>query len=143
MPAETAPLVITVEVPGSEVRPGDDYEFLGAVHRITRVEPYSHPVVTGGEAWLSASADTSERLGKAAWGITIHPGKLTRVTRVAPDLTHVQRTVLRAISAAPHGSLNDPALARAAELWREGLVAGSPGHGYEITRAGYQVLGAR
>lgn len=143
MPAETAPLVITVEVPGSEVRPGDDYEFLGAVHRITRVEPYSHPVVTGGETWLSASADTSERLGRAAWGITIHPGKLIRVTRVVPDLTRAQLTMLRSIHAAPSGPLSELALDVAAELHRMGLAAGSRERGYRITRAGIQVLGAR
>jgi len=137
------PEVITVEVPGSEVRPGDDYEFLGKVHRITRVEPYSHPVVTRGETWLSASADTSERAYKAAWGITVHPDRLIRVTRLAPELNHVQAVTLRVIMSSPHGPLSEPALALADELLRMGLAAGSREHGYEITRAGLQVLGAR
>lgn len=125
--------VITVEVPGSEVRPGDDYHFLSSTHRITRVEPYRHPVVTRGETWLTAYADTPEAMYQAAWGITVHPGKLTRVTRLAPELTRGQRSVLRSVMAAPGGPLSALALDVAAELYRMGLALGSPEHGYRVT----------
>lgn len=58
---------------GRDVVVGDDIIFLGTPHRITRIEPYTHPVVTGGETWATAYADTSAAAYQAAWGITLEP----------------------------------------------------------------------
>jgi len=49
-------------VRGSEVREGDLIEFLGEWHRVSAVEPYTHPVV-GPMAGIARSAD--------GWGITL------------------------------------------------------------------------
>lgn len=61
----------TVVVKGQHVKVGDDLWFLGRPHRITRIEPYRHPVITRGEDWRTASSDGPDGVGKAAWGITL------------------------------------------------------------------------
>jgi hypothetical protein len=61
----------TVRVHAADVRVGDILWFLGKPHMITRIEPYAHPVVTGGEEWAIASFDGPEGIGKNAWGITL------------------------------------------------------------------------
>lgn len=58
-------------VKGQDVRVGDDLWFLGTPHRITRIEPYVHSVVTRGEEWRIAYADTPERAYRNAWGMTL------------------------------------------------------------------------
>jgi hypothetical protein len=60
---------------GSEIKVGDDLLFLGAVHRITDLRPYSHPVVTGGEVWRTAYSRTpaETQVSDRTWGITIDP----------------------------------------------------------------------
>ncbi len=61
----------TAMIKGQEVRVGDDLWSMGTPHRITRIEPYAHPVVTRGEQWRQACSDGPEGVGKAAWGITL------------------------------------------------------------------------
>jgi hypothetical protein len=137
------PEVITVDVPWDGVRPGDDLTFLSSVHRITRVEPYSHPVVTRGATWAIACADTQQRCYRAAWGITLSPGSHYEVTRRAPVLTGPQRAVLGFLAASGEDLLafrDEESLAVTAELRLAGLAVGSPEHGYRITDAGVQVL---
>jgi len=68
-------------VKGSEVKVGDDLMFVGRPHRITRIEPYAHPVVTQGETWAIAYADAPQAMAKAAWGITLEPD--TRAYEIA------------------------------------------------------------
>ena len=68
-------------VKGSEVKVGDDLIFAGTPHRITRIEPYVHPVVTHGETWATAYADTPKAAYKIAWGITLEPD--TRAYEIA------------------------------------------------------------
>jgi hypothetical protein len=68
-----------------EVQAGDDLMFPGTPHRITRIEPYTDPVVTRGETWAIACADTPSASGKAARGITLSPGGAYEVAgRPAP-----------------------------------------------------------
>lgn len=75
--------VMTMRIAGSEVRVGDDVIFLGTPHRVTSVEPYSHPVATGGEQWAIAYAATPERPAKGnAWAITLEPHCDYDITRV-------------------------------------------------------------
>jgi hypothetical protein len=55
---------------GSEIEVGDIIVFMSQPHRITRIVPYAHPVVTGGEAgWRIAYAGP----GPDSWGITLEP----------------------------------------------------------------------
>ena len=61
----------THRVKGQEVKVGDDLWSLGKPHRITRIEPYTHPVVTRGEEWRIAYSDGPDGVGRAAWGITL------------------------------------------------------------------------
>lgn len=62
---------MTVKVKGQDVRVGDDLWFLGKPYRITRIEPYIHPVVTRGEEWFSAYSDSPDGMYRNAWGITL------------------------------------------------------------------------
>jgi hypothetical protein len=59
----------TIRVKGQAVKVRDDLWVLGNVHRITRIEPYTHPVVTRGEEWRIARYAGP---GGTAWGITLH-----------------------------------------------------------------------
>lgn len=61
---------------GSDITVGHDLLFLGVVHRITDIRPYSHPVVTGGAEWRIAYArkPAEIRISDSTWGITIEPG---------------------------------------------------------------------
>jgi hypothetical protein len=59
------------QVRGQDVRVGDDLWFLSSVHRVTRVEDYRHPVVTGGDLWHIAKSDGPAGFGRAAWGMTL------------------------------------------------------------------------
>lgn len=68
----------TIMVRGQDVRTGDDLWFLGRVHRITRTEPYTHPVVTGGGEWRTAYSDGPDGMYRAAWGITLEHGGAAR-----------------------------------------------------------------
>jgi hypothetical protein len=61
----------TIKVKGQEVETGDDLWSGGIPHRITRIEPYGHPVVTRGEQWRAACSDGPASVGRAAWGITL------------------------------------------------------------------------
>jgi len=63
--------VSTIKVKGQDVREGDDLWTSGKPHRITRIEPYVHPVVTRGEPWRIAYSDGPDGMGRAAWGITL------------------------------------------------------------------------
>ena len=54
---------------GSEIVAEYILVFAGVPHRITRIVPYVHPVVTGGETWRIAYAC----LGPDSWGITLEP----------------------------------------------------------------------
>ena len=58
---------------GQDVEVGDDLWFLGKVHRITRIKPYAHPVVTKGETWRIAYADEPSGVYQKAWSITLEP----------------------------------------------------------------------
>jgi hypothetical protein len=73
-----------LNVPAGEVRVGDDLDYLGKPYRITRIEEYAHPVVTKGETWWIAYADTREKFGKNAWGMTLGKGTRYDVIR-APE----------------------------------------------------------
>lgn len=64
----------TIQVRGQEVRVGDDLWFLGKPHRITRIVPYVHPVVTRNEPWRIAYSDGPDGVYKAAWGMTLEYG---------------------------------------------------------------------
>jgi hypothetical protein len=79
--------VVTLDVPGSGVRVGDDLDFLGTPHRISRIVPYRHAVVTKGELWRIAYAGVSSRgaIPRRAWGITLEPGGSYTVTRVVAE----------------------------------------------------------
>lgn len=59
----------TRKVCAADVKIGDDLWVGGKPHRITRIEPYTHPTI--GEPWAIASSDGPEGIGKAAWGITL------------------------------------------------------------------------
>jgi hypothetical protein len=61
----------TVKIKKQDVRVGDDLWFLGRPYRITRIEPYRHPVVTRGEDARTAYSDGPGRTGRNAWGITL------------------------------------------------------------------------
>jgi hypothetical protein len=60
-------------VKGSELKVGDDLEFLGKIFRVTDIVEYVHPVVTGGEKWAIAYSrkPTEIKIGPLTWGITI------------------------------------------------------------------------
>jgi len=61
---------------GEEIEVQDIVVFLGTPHRITRITPYTHPVVTQGEpGWRIAHAGP----GQESWGITLCPGQLYEV----------------------------------------------------------------
>lgn len=47
----------------SRVQVGDDLEFLGVVHRIVRVEPYTHPAFPEEQWWIAYDA--------YGWSITV------------------------------------------------------------------------
>ena len=64
----------TVMVKGQHVKIGDDLWAFGRPHRITRITPYRHPVVTRGEDWRIAHSDGPDGVGAAAWGITLSHG---------------------------------------------------------------------
>jgi hypothetical protein len=61
----------TIKVHATEVRVGDIMWAGGKPHLITRIEPYVHPVVTGGDEWAFACSDGPEGTGDNAWGITL------------------------------------------------------------------------
>lgn len=61
----------TIKVKAQDVKIGDDLWLGDVPHRITRIEPYTHPAVTGGDEWAAAYSDGLEGVGKAAWGITL------------------------------------------------------------------------
>jgi hypothetical protein len=111
----------THRIKGQEVKVGDDLWCLGKPHRITRIEPYTHPIVTRGEEWRSADADGPD--GTTPWGITLefdhgyHAGY--EVTALPGD----ERGV-------PHLAEDDypsPFFGRGAELYPEYVAAGAPG----------------
>lgn len=60
----------TVKVKGQDVRVGDDLWFCGRPHRVTRLEPYTHPEATRGEEWQIAYSGGPERAG-AAWAMML------------------------------------------------------------------------
>lgn len=61
----------TIRVHATEVKVGDILWLGGTPHMITRIEPYVHPVVTGGAEWAVAYSDAPDGAGKNAWGITL------------------------------------------------------------------------
>jgi hypothetical protein len=116
----------TILVKGQDVRVGDDLWFLGSPHRITRIEPYVHPVVTRNEEWRVAKSDGPDGQGKHAWGMTLefchgYAGDYEITLVPGDDREHKGRFV------DPDDYL-DPFLSTAAELWaryqREGMPAG-------------------
>lgn len=65
---DTAAAAIMVK--GQDVRVGDDLWSLGKPHRVTPIEPYTHPVVTRDEEWRIAYSNGPEDTGKP-WGRTL------------------------------------------------------------------------
>jgi hypothetical protein len=61
----------SVHIRGQDVRVGDDLWPVGQVRRVTRIEDYRHPIVTGGELWHIAKSDGPDGVGRAAWGMTL------------------------------------------------------------------------
>lgn len=111
----------TIEVRGQDVRVGDDLWFLGKPHRITRIEPYTHPVVTRGEMWRIAYSDGPEGMYKAAWGMTLEYGhgwaRGYEVTYLDGDD--------RKDSPPSEGDYLSPFYGRGAELWEAYRAEGS------------------
>lgn len=113
----------TIMVKGQEVQVGDDLWAGGKPYRITRIEPYMHPVVTRNEQWWQACSDGPEGIGKAAWGITLEfahgwePGHY-EVSKRPGD-----------VRGDPHLSADDylsPWFGQGAQLYPHYLAEGSP-----------------
>lgn len=103
----------TIKVRGQDVRIGDDLWFLGTPKRITRIEPYVHPVVTRNAEWRTAYADGPDGMYKAAWGITLEYGHGWAANYEVTCLPGDDRKD----SPPPADDYLDPFLAVAAGLW--------------------------
>ena len=60
----------TIMVKGQDVKIGDDLWVFDKPHRVTRIEPYTHPVVTRGDEWRHAYSDGPSGAGKP-WGLPL------------------------------------------------------------------------
>jgi hypothetical protein len=71
---------------GRDVKVGDDLWFLGAAHRITRIEPYKgvNAPLWDGQA-RTAYADSHAGMYHAAWGITLDPDGRYDITPTSPQ----------------------------------------------------------
>jgi hypothetical protein len=110
-------------VKGQEVRVGDDLWFLGKPYRITRIEPYTHPVVTRGEEFRSAYSDGPDRYYQAAWGITLEFNHGYAASYEVTALPGDERGV-------PHLAADDypsPFCGKGAELYPRYVAGGAPG----------------
>lgn len=112
----------TVMVKGQDVRVGDDLWCLGAPHRVTRIEPYTHPVVTRGEQWRIAYSDGPERGGKNAWGMTLHYDH-----GWAASYEISARPGEPYVNAPPADDYLSPFYGEGAALWERFAAEGSPG----------------
>lgn len=111
----------TVKVKGQDVRVNDDLWAFGTPHRITRIEPYVHPVVTRGEPFRIAYADGPGGQGERAWGITLEYGH-----GYATGYEVTERPGETYINEPPADDWPCPSYGRGAELYPEYVAAGGP-----------------
>lgn len=116
----------TVKVKGQDVRVGDDLWVCGGVHRITRIQPYRHPLVTRGEDWRSAISD----------GPVPGPGKVYQPFGITLEFDHgyaagyeisVRPGEPRYVNKPPENDYLDPHYGDGARVYAHYAVAGFPG----------------
>lgn len=111
----------TIRIKGQDVRVGDELWTMGSPDRITRIEPYVHPVITRNEEWRTARRDWPD--GTKAFGRTLayEHGRSASYT-----ITYVDGDPRKTVTV-PADDYLDPFAPAARDLWARYQAEGMPG----------------